>query len=263
MRSDLPPTADGRADGSDLRLRVASYNVHRCVGGDGVHDPARVGAVLRELDADVIGLQEVDCGFEPAFDVDQLELLANVAGMTPIEGPTLRGEGGHYGNAILTRVRPTSVRRHDLSVSRREPRGALDVDVDIQGTTIRVIATHLGLRRSERARQARKLAAALSDHARPQTVVVGDFNEWRPRERALVPLSAALGAAPRLRTFPARFPVLPLDRIWAMPPEAIESMSTHASPLASVASDHLPVVAMLRWNTGAASRAYGAAAEGR
>ena len=257
MASSAPVPGDG-----EMRLRLASYNVHRCVGSDGAHHPDRVAEVLREIDADIVGLQEVDSGFEPRFGVDQLDRLATRMGMEAIEGPTLLGANGNYGNALLTRLPVRSVRRLDLSFRRRERRGALDVDVTTPAGTVRTVVTHFGLHRRERAVQAVRLARHLVAEPRPVTVLLGDFNEWRPLAGALRSLEDLLGRAPRLRSFPARWPLLALDRIWVSPAAALESIHTHPSALACVASDHLPVVANLRWRTSDASAKRASSAAG-
>ncbi|MCW8141795.1 MAG: endonuclease/exonuclease/phosphatase family protein, partial [Planctomycetota bacterium] len=84
-------------------VRFATYNVHRCIGADGRYDADRVAAVIRELDADVVGLQEVDARYHLENDLDQIEYLQEATGMTAVAGPTLTNHRGYYGNALLTR----------------------------------------------------------------------------------------------------------------------------------------------------------------
>lgn len=241
-----------RGDGGeeDVRLRVVSYNVHRCVGGDGAHLPDRVASVLRDIDADVVALQEVDSGFETRFGVDQLEFLAQEVGMRAIAGPTLRSADGHYGNALLTKLPIRTVRHVDLSVSRREPRGAIDADIEFNGSTLRVVATHFGLRARERRAQARRLVRHLGTYHRDLTLLLGDFNEWRPIGGALGSVERIYGRSHRVRSFPARYPLLALDRIWVHPKRAMGSLYVCDNATACIASDHLPVVAHIRWPSG-------------
>src|SRR4051794_39925331 len=127
------------------RLAIASYNVHRCIGRDGRHDPARIAAVLTELDADLIGLQEVHCRRGVDGDVDQVTFLAHATGLRAVSAPTAPTTRGHCCNALLTRHAIRGVRHVDLSVARTERRGALDVDLDCDGVALRVVVTHLGL----------------------------------------------------------------------------------------------------------------------
>jgi endonuclease/exonuclease/phosphatase family metal-dependent hydrolase len=223
------------------RLRLASYNIHRCLGRDRRHDPDRIAAVIRELDADVIGLQEVSTrlGGEPA--IDQLVHLARATGYEAVAGPTLRFAAGHCGNALLVRGGVRSVAHLDLSLPRREPRALLDVEIECGGTSVRVIVTHLGLLGLDRRAQVRRLLQHLGDDRDRLLVMLGDFNEWFPQAATLRRLRARLGRSLAVRTFPAWRPLLALDRIWAQPGEALTDVRAHATPLAREASDHLPV----------------------
>ena len=236
----------------DKRLRVVSYNIHECVGGDGKRDPARVAAVLREIDADVIGLQEVDARPGETTASMQMQYLASALGHHAVGGPTLQRGGGEYGNALLTRRPVLDVRQVDLTVYRREPRAALDVDLDVDGATVRVVVTHLGLLPGERRTQVRRLLDRLGDHGTDVVVVCGDINEWFAVGRPLRWLHARLGRTAGLATFPAAFPVFALDRIWVHPRAALATMAAHASPAARRASDHLPMIADVRIGSGSA-----------
>ncbi len=228
-------------------LTVASYNIHSCVGGDGRGDPARVAAVLREIDADVVGLQEVDARPGPATDSMQMAYLAGVLGLHSVAGPTIHRHDGHYGNALLTRCPILDVRHVDLTVYRREPRAAIDAELRVGGDVVRVIATHLGLLPGERRIQARRLLAQLGDGARgiAATILCGDINEWFAVGRPLRWLHARLGRAAAVATFPAAFPVFALDRLWVQPRTALQQVAAHTSATARAASDHLPLVARI------------------
>lgn len=226
-------------------LRVASYNVHRCIGTDGRHDPDRVAAVIRELAADVVGLQEVSCR-RSAGGIDQLVHLARATGLEPIAGPTVCGPDHDVGNALLTSRPVLAVRRVDLSFGRREPRGALDVTLDAHGERVQVVVTHLGLRAAERRRQVASLLELLDGADR--LVLLGDFNEWFPAAAALRRVHATLGQGLAVRSFPSRRPLFALDRIWVWPRLALAGFGAHVSPLARVASDHLPVCGTIVWS---------------
>jgi len=217
-------------------LRIASYNLHGCVGHDGARDAQRIAGVIAELGCDTIGLQEV-------FG---LELLKEKLGMTAIAGPHHLWHDRHVGNALLTRRRVLEVRNHDYSWPRHEPRTALDVDLDVAGETVRVIVTHLGLKPAERRFQVRRLLELLK-HVPPheRVVVLGDINEWLPLGRPLRWLHSLLGHSPAERTFPSRWPLLALDRVWVRPRHALLALGAHRSPLAAQASDHLPVKAIV------------------
>jgi endonuclease/exonuclease/phosphatase family metal-dependent hydrolase len=222
---------------------VASYNIHRCVGTDGRRDPRRIADVLQELRADVVALQEVDSWPGADGEPVEMEFLAYTTGLHAISGPTMERRDGHYGNALLTRLPVLDVRKLDLTVFRREPRGALDVELDARGTRLRVIATHLGLLPSERRYQVQKILE-LVDQEDPQlTVLLGDINEWLILGRPLRWLHARFGRGVSGRSYPSRLPFLSLDRVWVKPTRALTSFRVHTSPLSRRASDHLPVVA--------------------
>jgi len=254
MSTRQPPPA------RSSRVVLATYNIHRGIGTDGVADPDRIGRVLREIDADVVALQEV--GASPAASTDELlAALCAVTGMQAVEGYTLRDGEGHYGNALLTRLAPHTVERLDLSVGEREPRGALIAGIDLADVRLRVVATHLGLRAGERRRQLDWLEPWLTAAPDGVTALLGDVNEWRPLTRIIRQLDTRLGRSPRRASFPAGRPLLALDRIWIHPRERLARLEAHKSPLARVASDHLPVVAHLT-STDPATAPRGARAGG-
>ena len=78
-----------------------------------------------------------------------------------------------------------------------------------------------------------------------RVVVLGDINEWLPLSRPLRWLNALLGHSPRERSFPSRWPLFALDRVWVRPRHALLALKAHRSPLAEHASDHLPVKAII------------------
>ncbi|HKZ74527.1 MAG TPA: endonuclease/exonuclease/phosphatase family protein [Steroidobacteraceae bacterium] len=230
----------------DASLSIASYNVHSCVGTDLRCDVGRVAQVIRELDCDTVGLQEVFGRHGERCDPQQLERLAEETGMNAIPGATLLRPDGHYGNGLLTRRRVLEVRRHDISVPRCEPRGALEADLEVGRHVVRVLVTHLGLRPAERRRQVQQIVEVLSATPPEITLVVlGDMNEWLPTGRPLRWLHDLLEQAPAERSFPVWLPMFALDRIWARPRSALRAFEVHRSPLARRASDHFPVKAVV------------------
>jgi endonuclease/exonuclease/phosphatase family metal-dependent hydrolase len=222
-------------------MRVATYNVHDCVGRDGRFAPGRIIAVLAEIEADLVALQEVTLDAAGGL-IGRLEKATR---LHAIDGSLFARGIGRYGNLLLTRDLPLSSRLHDLSRAGREPRGCIEAHLAPGGGRLRVFATHLGLQRGERLFQLGRLAAAVAASRRP-ALVLGDFNVWAG--------SAALGPLVRigLRHRPVRsyptwpVPIAALDRILAQPPLALARCRRHDSPLSRVASDHFPVVADVR-----------------
>jgi endonuclease/exonuclease/phosphatase family metal-dependent hydrolase len=222
-----------------MNFTVASYNIHKCAGLDRRVDLDRIADVLEEIDADLVGLQEV---FRP-----QAVRLAERLGVHVAMGPTRERDGQPYGNAVLTRLTIRSSRIFDLSRPDREPRGGIRLDLEMADGLLHLFNVHFGLKIRERREQVRMLVREhiLPDELTGTRIVVGDLNEWFPG-----PVGRALRReliGPRIRrTHPAPLPLFPLDRIYWDRTLSVDRFHVHRSRLARVASDHLPVVARLR-----------------
>lgn len=246
LETDGGPAVPVIAPAAHEPLRIASYNIHRCVGTGGHCDVRRVANVIRELECDTVGLQEVDSRPGPHSDSRQLEFLAHATGMQAVPGATIIRHDRSYGNALLTSRKILDVRRHDLSFRRFEPRGALEVDLEVAGNCLRVFVMHLGLLPFERRFQMRIVLKLLRQMPLDQPIVVlGDINEWLPISRPLRWLHGLLGTPPRLRTFPVWAPMFALDRVWVRPRGSLLDLRVHRSALSRHASDHFPVRAVV------------------
>jgi endonuclease/exonuclease/phosphatase family metal-dependent hydrolase len=221
-------------------IRLATWNIHGAIGRDGRHDVRRILAVLHEVDADVIALQEVA---SLVLEEGLLQAVRKDLGMQVVTGRTLTRRNADYGNALLSRHPVAHSKSIDLTIGRHEPRNAIDARIACGHCELRVVATHLGLRPSERRLQVRRLLAAIEGDPLGPCIVMGDLNEWYLWGRPLRWLHAKFAAVRTPSTFPARRPMLKLDRIWAHPASALQSLRAHGSALARVASDHLPLVA--------------------
>jgi endonuclease/exonuclease/phosphatase family metal-dependent hydrolase len=225
---------------------VLSYNIHECVGVDRRRHPDRIAQVIKESGAQIVGLQEVHSDSSGEEHLHQMNYLSAATGLQAVSGPAVERRNGHYGNVLLTSCKILDVHKLDLSYLKREPRGAIDADLDIGGEPVRVIVTHLGLLPAERRFQVRKLLAALAAKRTRVVVVLSDFNEWLPTGRTLRWLHTHLGKTALVRTFPSRFPIFALDRIWVSPAAALSELCCLRTPLTRVASDHLPLQATIR-----------------
>ncbi len=223
-------------------LMLATWNIHGAVGHDGRFDPWRIAEVLKEMNADIIALQEVPLGGHHWPNV--LHRLERTMGLVGVAGPTFDVSGRHFGNAILSRYPILSTRKIDISFGSQEPRGALDADIYCHGCRMRVVATHLGLRAAERTAQVQRLLRCF-DTAEMPVILMGDVNEWFVWGRPLRDLISHFQAVPAPATFPANCPILALDRIWIRPRHRLVRVRVHRSRLARIASDHLPLLAYI------------------
>jgi endonuclease/exonuclease/phosphatase family metal-dependent hydrolase len=225
---------------------IASYNVHKCVGMDKRFDPDRIMAVIGEIGADVIALQEADQRFGGRAGLMDLSRLERQCGLLPVPATGGSKARAWHGNLLLFRegiVRDV----HRIRLPGVEPRGALVVDMELTAGPLRIVTTHLGLLRRSRALQADAILTAVSTRSERPTLLLGDLNEWRLGARSSIltfdPAFGPMTAA--LPSFPSRFPLFALDRILANPPDLIAGIEVHDTPLARVASDHLPIKARI------------------
>lgn len=231
-----------------------TYNVHGCRGRDRQWSPQRIADVIASAKPDIVALQELDVGRERSGGVDQAEMIAAALGMKSQFFPALRVMEELYGDAILTALPSRLIKAGPLpqlpGVGRYEPRGALWASIKAGDSEVQVINTHLGLRARERQKQIDELLGpdwlGHSDCRNP-LVLVGDFNT-RPRSRSYRRLTARLHDAQRSQrgrgkpTFPSRFPALRIDYVFVGSAITVKRVDTVRSPLARIASDHLPLV---------------------
>lgn len=222
-------------------MRVATYNVHGCIGRDRRFDPARIADILASFDADLIALQEVIV--DTAGEL--VHAFEAATGMQAIDGSLFDRGIGRYGNLVLTRAEVIETGLHDLSYPGREPRGCVTLVLATQDGPLGLLTTHLGLRSRERTQQMDRLARIATGADRCD-VLLGDFNAWFG-SRTLRPLRACGFTGQRVRSFPTwPLAVAALDRIIARPPVTIARCWRLDTPQTRIASDHFPVVAELR-----------------
>jgi endonuclease/exonuclease/phosphatase family metal-dependent hydrolase len=233
-----------------VKLRIATYNVHRCRGLDGRTNPSRIADVIKSFEPDVIALQEV-VGAGPA-SAGHAEELGALLGMGWVMAPTRHLRGHLFGNVVLSRLPIRHHSQYDLSWKTCEPRGCQRVDIAVGNETLHLYNVHLGTAVLERRHQASRLATILTDRrVGTPKVVLGDFNEWL-RGWATTMLSERLQSVDlrahlkRRRTYPGVFPLLHLDHIYYEGNVEVTQVQLPRTRLALIASDHLPLVADVR-----------------
>jgi len=228
-----------------VQLTFASYNIHKGVGLDRRRDPERILSVLHEIDADIIALQEADrrigerASVLPRADIDDTRWRVIEVARRP------RSIGWH-GNALLVRRGIDIVSGEALDLPTIEPRGAACGEIIVEGHSLRVIGTHLdlsGLRRRDQIRSLLGFCDAC-DRNLP-TVIMGDFNQWGRQTGAMREFAQGWHIVTPGRSYPNRQPVATLDRIVASTHWNVVSSDVHHTALSTVASDHLPVKAVL------------------
>ncbi len=230
-----------RADKADS-VRIMTWNIHGTFGRNPRFDLARVVKLIRRWDPDIVALQEVDSRRALAGGANPFEFLATAVGVYGIGAKSLTGADGDYGQMLISRFPVTSHEIRDISFGEREPRRAIRAVVETPQGPLIVVATHLGLSIHERRHQAALLMELASGDA--PAVVMGDLNDWYWPGSVRAVLTRVLGAHTGFRTFPAKFPLLRLDRIYCRPRGAL--LRSFIDREARTISDHLPVIADLR-----------------
>lgn len=223
-------------------LKVASYNMRKSIGTDRRRRPERTLEVLREIDADIIALQEADRRFGTRQGVITPHMLEEHSPWKAVQFGVRSGSMGWHGNAILVRKDAQIVDCEILHLPALEPRGAVMADLRVDGELLRVVGMHLDLSGLWRRRQAHAILMHLDASARRlPTVMMGDLNDWTAQSGCLRDFGRHFTFAETGRSFHARRPVARLDRIMVSPELSVAESGVHDSAAARTASDHLPV----------------------
>ena len=217
-------------------LRIMTWNVLGTFNLNPNFDIDGVCGIIEKWAPDIVALQEID---SRGRSDDVFGRLADSVGEHRVEAHSIIAPDGHYGQALLSRwpfERDPSIT--DVSFGTREPRRAISACIRHPDGDLTVIATHLGLSVHERYTQARAIAGLIHDK---RTIVLGDFNDWFWVKSVRRVLASYCPVRTRLRTFPSRFPLLRLDRIYTTPDgKFLKAWTDHE---ARALSDHLPVMA--------------------
>lgn len=229
-----------------MDLTFASYNIHKAVGLDRRRDPERILAVLREIDADVIALQEADRRLGARASVLPRQLIDDHTPWRAVPLQMRPDSIGWHGNALLVR-RGIEVRRAEpVPLPMLEPRGAVCAQLVVEGRELCVVGMHLDLSGLRRRHQLRTIFAYVAaSGASCPAVLMGDFNQWSHARGAMREVVNGWQMFAPGNSFPSRQPIAALDRIVASDHWTCRQAGVHHSALAARASDHLPVYARL------------------
>lgn len=224
-------------------IRVMTWNIHGTFNLNPGFDLEAVVKIIEKWAPDIVALQEVD---SRGRRDDPFRRLATVVGEYNVQAASIVTKDGSYGQALLSRWpflrKPDVV---DVSYGEREPRRAIVAPIQSSAGNVTVIATHLGLSIGERVEQAKAIAKLVTDE---KTIIMGDFNDWLWVKSVRRVLARHCPARTRLRTFPAWFPILRLDRVYVGPGGQVVSVATDRDSIS--VSDHLPVIADITWDYG-------------
>ena len=229
-----------------MKLKVASYNMRKAIGTDRRRNPERVLQVLREVDADIVALQEADRRFGARAAVLTPHLLEEHGDWQAVGVGGRAASMGWHGNAIQVRRSARIVDCEPLHLPSLEPRGAVMADIAIGERIVRVVGMHLDLSGLWRRKQAAAILSHVAASARHYpTVMMGDLNEWSRHAGCLRDFRHGFRMAETGPSFHARRPIARLDRIMVSADWSILDCGVHHSPTSRTASDHLPIWAEL------------------
>jgi endonuclease/exonuclease/phosphatase family metal-dependent hydrolase len=216
---------------------------------------------VRAVNADLVFLQEVQGTHTPRSqrvagwpDAPHYEFLADQLWPQFAYGRNAVYPQGDHGNALLSKYPIVADRNHDASVGRHESRGLLHCALAVPGSDVplHAICVHLGLQARHRHLQLAVLGTLIDEQvpADAALVVAGDFNDWRDQASPLLLRRKGLhevfvhAFGRSARTFPARWPLLRLDRIYVRNTSAHAPLPLPARPWSRL-SDHAPLAAEL------------------
>jgi endonuclease/exonuclease/phosphatase family metal-dependent hydrolase len=165
---------DGNMD-EPLLLTLLTFNIRSANDKNGSMKLEEIIKEIRETDAHIIGLQEVERMMPRSGYRDQARLIAEELGYHYYYGENINIFGVQYGNALLSKYPILEADNHKLPKEKLEPRGMIEADIDINGVILHVYATHLGLNALERNKQVHYINGILSQRE-GNILLLGNFN---------------------------------------------------------------------------------------
>ena len=228
-----------------MQIKVLSWNIHKCVGIDKLRSPFRILEVIRDINPDIAILQEVDRKIGKMRSTLPVSEIEEMTGMRAIlsEANTSYSIGWH-GNLLLVKSDITCRRQINIKLPSLEPRGAVVWELERRDQIFDVVGMHLGLLGLNRRRQAGAIASVIAARPIVPTIVSGDANDWWEKSNELTVVEDLLeNKAAKLKTFPARRPILSLDRTMTGRGAQIINQQVVKG---IIASDHLPLLSEIR-----------------
>lgn len=234
---------------SGNRLRIASYNIRKSVGLDRRRDPMRILGIIKELDADIVVLQEVDERLGRRPTTLEREKIEEHTGLIATNVAVNDVSLGWHGNAVLVRKDMAVRQIKRIPLPGLEPRGAVNVEVEVSNTQVSIIGVHLGLLRTYRRRQLTEIHAQIPKQDLAHSLIIGDFNEWSPT-KGLDVLEEDFQIVSPGKTFHTAQPVAALDRLALGKSLQLHDAGIKETGDSKIASDHLPIWAEISAKAG-------------
>jgi endonuclease/exonuclease/phosphatase family metal-dependent hydrolase len=234
---------------------LMTYNVHSCVGRDGIASPQRIAEVIAAYGPDIVAVQELDIGLARSGSIDQAEAIAGSLNMDSHFHPSFQIKEGRYGNAVMSRHPSRLVRAGVLpTVSGRRPpekRGILWTEIMIGNRAVQVVNTHLGLIGRERLSQVNDILGPGwigNEGCKPPILLCGDFNAssyspvYKKISQRLRDAHCSINGGRPGCTWPSIFPFRRIDHVFVSSDIKIISTLIPKTAMTRSASDHLPLI---------------------